>query len=63
MANSSSKRGQSLRAKSDEILKKRGIDRAAQFGDDLEGNGIRKLMAEAVSIIDDMKEQVWERKE
>jgi hypothetical protein len=35
----------------------------AQFGGDLEGNGIRKLMAEAFSIIDDIKEQVWERKE
>jgi hypothetical protein len=55
MANSSSKRGgQPLRAKSDEILKKRL---------DLEGNGIRKLMAEEFSIIDDIKEQVWERKE
>ena len=50
--------GQPLRAKSDEILKKRGIGRAAQFGGDLEGNGIRKLMAEAVSIIDDIEEQV-----
>jgi hypothetical protein len=63
MADSSSKRGQPLRAKSDEILKKRGVGRAAQFRGDLEGNGIRKLMAEAVSIIDDIKEQVWEQKE
>jgi hypothetical protein len=50
--------GQPLRAKSDEIHKKRGIDRAAQFGGDLEGNGIQKLMAEAVSIIDDIEEQL-----
>jgi hypothetical protein len=33
--------GQPLRAKSDGILKKQGIDRAAQFGGDLKGNGIR----------------------
>jgi hypothetical protein len=50
--------GQPLRAKSDKILKERGIDRAAQFGGDLEGNGIQKLMTEAISIIDDIEEQV-----
>jgi hypothetical protein len=50
--------GQPLRAKSDKILKERGIDQAAQFGSNLEGNGIRKLMTEAISIIDDIEEQV-----
>jgi hypothetical protein len=47
--------GQPLRAKCDEILKKKGIDRAAQFGGDLEGNGVRRLMAEATVIIDDIE--------
>jgi hypothetical protein len=32
--------GQPLRAKCNKILKKKGIDRAAQFGDNLEGNGV-----------------------
>jgi hypothetical protein len=51
---------QLLRAKSDEILKKRGVNLAAQFGGDLEGNVIQKLMAEAFSIIitNDVEEQV-----
>jgi hypothetical protein len=52
--------GQPLRAKCDEILKRRGIDRAAQFGGDLEGNGVRRLMAEANAIIDEIEGVVLE---
>ena len=47
--------GQPLWAKCDEILKKKGIDQAAQFGGDLEGNGVRRLMTEATDIIDDIE--------
>ena len=47
--------GQLLQAKCDEILKKKGIDQAAQSGGDLEGNGVQLLMAEATAIIDDIE--------
>jgi len=50
--------GQPLRAKIDETLKKYGIDRAAQFGGDIEGNGARKLMSECTDIIGDIEKYV-----
>jgi hypothetical protein len=49
-----------LRAKCNKILKKKGIDRAAQFGDNLEGNGVWRLVAEATAIIDDMEVAILE---
>jgi hypothetical protein len=42
----------------DDILKKNGIDRAAQFGGTIEGNGARTLMEKCVAIIDEMVEAV-----
>ena len=50
--------GQPLRAKSDAALKRRGIDQAANFGGDLEGNRVRKLMAEAPAIIAEIEAYV-----
>jgi hypothetical protein len=44
----------------DDILKKNGIDRAAQFGGTIEGNGARTLMEKCVAIIDEMVEAVLE---
>ena len=43
--------GQPLRAKIDDILRKYGIDQAAQFGGDIEGNGCRRLMENSISIV------------
>jgi hypothetical protein len=53
--------GQPLRAtKCDDILKKKGIDQTAQFGGDLEGNGIRNIMVEATSImIDEIENTIF----
>ena len=50
--------GQPLRAKIDDILRKYGIDRAAQFGGDIEGNGCRKLMENSISIVAEIKEYI-----
>jgi hypothetical protein len=46
--------GQPINAKMDEVLKKNGIDRAAQFGGTIEGNGARMLMEKCVAIISEM---------
>ena len=43
--------GQPLHSKIDDILRKYGIDRAAQFRGDIEGNGCRKLMENSISIV------------
>jgi hypothetical protein len=43
--------GQPLHAEINSILQSHGIDRAAQFGGALAGNGCRKLMAEAHAIM------------
>jgi hypothetical protein len=50
--------GQPINAKMDEVLKKNGIDRAAQFGGTIEGNGARTLMEKCVPIINEMMEFV-----
>jgi hypothetical protein len=50
--------GQPINAKMDEVLKKNGIDRAAQFGGTIEGNGARILMEKCIEIIDEMEEYV-----
>jgi hypothetical protein len=50
--------GQPINAKMDEVLKKNGIDHAAMFGGTIEGNGVRKLMANADAIIQEMEEHV-----
>jgi hypothetical protein len=50
--------GQPINAKMDEVLKKNGIDRAAQFGGTIEGNGARILMEKCVSIINEIEEHV-----
>jgi hypothetical protein len=50
--------GQPINAKMDEVLKKNGIDRAAQFGGTIEGNGCRILMEKCIPIIDEMEAYV-----
>jgi hypothetical protein len=50
--------GQPINAKMDEVLKKNGIDRAAQFGGTIEGNGARRLMDKCVAIINEMNATV-----
>jgi hypothetical protein len=50
--------GQPINAKMDEVLKKNGIDRAAQFGGTIEGNGARTLMEKCHAIIDEVEEHV-----
>jgi hypothetical protein len=50
--------GQPVRAKADELLKEQGIDRANHFGEDVEGNGIRKLMAAALEFVSRLKDYV-----
>jgi hypothetical protein len=52
--------GQPLHAEIDSILKRHGIDRAAQFGGALAGNGCRTLMADADSIINEIQEYVFQ---
>ena len=52
--------GQPINAKMDEVLKTNGIDRAAQFGGTIEGNGSRILMARSNAIINEMEEHVLE---
>jgi hypothetical protein len=52
--------GQPLHAEIDCILKRHGIDRAAQFGGALAGNGCRTLMADADSIIKEIGEYVFQ---
>jgi hypothetical protein len=47
--------GQPLHAEIDCILERHGIDRAAQFGGALAGNGCRRLMAEATSIVNQIE--------
>jgi hypothetical protein len=49
--------GQPINAKMDKVLKKNGIDRAAQFRR-IEGNGSRILMEKCVAIIDEMEAHV-----
>jgi hypothetical protein len=50
--------GQPINAKMDEVLKRNGIDRAAQFGGTIEGNGARTLMEKCHAIIDKIEEHV-----
>jgi hypothetical protein len=50
--------GKPINAKMDKVLKKNGIDRAAQFGGTIEGNGSRTLMEKCHAIIDKMEEHV-----
>ena len=50
--------GQPVNSKMDDVLKREGIDRAAQFGGTIEGNGARVLMEKCVTIIDEMVEFV-----
>jgi hypothetical protein len=50
--------GQPANAKMDEVLKKNGTDRAAQFGGTTEGNGARRLMERGAAIINEMVEHV-----
>ena len=50
--------GQPINAKMDEVLKKNGIDRAAQFGGTIEGNGARTLMEKCGAIINEVEEHV-----
>jgi hypothetical protein len=52
--------GQPLHAEIDSILQKHGIDRAAQFGGALAGNGCRKLMAKADVIMKEIREYVFQ---
>jgi hypothetical protein len=40
-------------------LKRHGIDRAAQFGGALAGNGCRRLMADAISIVNEIEVYVF----
>jgi hypothetical protein len=47
-----------MNAKMDEVLKKNGINRAAQFRGTIEGNGAHILMGKCVAIIDEMEEHV-----
>jgi hypothetical protein len=42
----------------DKVLKKNGIDCAAMFGGTIEGNGARKFMESADTIINEMEEHV-----
>jgi hypothetical protein len=42
----------------DEILKKNGIDRAAQFGGTIEENCAQTLLEKCVAIIDEMEDHV-----
>ena len=51
--------GQPLHAEIDSILLRHGIDRAAQFGGALAGNGCRRLMAEAASIVNEIEAYVF----
>ncbi len=51
--------GQPLHAEIDSILMRHGIDRAAQFGGALAGNGCRRLMAEAASIVNEIEAYVF----
>jgi hypothetical protein len=51
--------GQPLHAAIDCILKRHGIDRAAQFGGALAGNGCRRLMADAISIVNEIEVYVF----
>jgi hypothetical protein len=51
--------GQPLHAEIDSILQRHGIDRAAQFGGALAGNGCRMLMADADSIIKQIRDYVF----
>ena len=50
--------GQPINAKMDEVLKRNGIDRVAQFGGTIEGNGARTLMEKCHAIIDKIEEHV-----
>jgi hypothetical protein len=50
--------GQPLNAKMDESLKRIGIDRAAQFGGTIEGNGSRTWMERGGEVISEMEEHV-----
>ena len=50
--------GQPVQAKADELLKELGIDRANHFGEDIEGNGIRKLMGAGIEFVNRFKEFV-----
>ncbi len=52
--------GQPLHAVIDCILKRHGIDRAAQFGGALAGNGCQTLMANTDSIMKDIGEYVFQ---
>jgi hypothetical protein len=50
--------GQPVFAKLDSILKEYGIDRSAMFGGAIQGNGCRKLMEHATSILFAIREHV-----
>jgi hypothetical protein len=50
--------GQPINAKMDEVLKTNSIDRAAQFGGTIEGNGARTLMEKCGAIINKVEEHV-----
>ena len=50
--------GQPVNSKVDDALKREGVDRAAQFGGTIEGNGARMLIKKCVTIIDEMVEFV-----
>ena len=51
--------GQPLHAEIDSILKRHGIDRAAQFGGALAGNGCRRLMSDATPIINEIQAYIF----
>ena len=53
--------GQPLHAQIDCILTMHGIDRTAQFGGALAGNGCRRLMADAISIVNEIEDYVFSR--
>jgi hypothetical protein len=52
--------GWPLHAEIDSILQSHGIDRAAQFGGALTGNGCQKLMAKADAIIKGIGDYVFQ---
>jgi hypothetical protein len=50
--------GQPVHAKLDEILFKHGIDRSGMFGGAIDGNACRRLMANATSIVSEIRDFV-----
>jgi hypothetical protein len=52
--------GQPLHAEIESILQRHGINRAAQFGGALTGNGCQKLMAEADAIMKEIGDYIFQ---